>query len=484
LDRSLRDGLRWWVHGRRRTLCHGLAALFLAACSREPAPETKPTAPPSAAAAPEKTDDHSAFVAAVDALAAEALERGPVAGLSIAVFAGGREVLARGYGFADVEARVPATKDTSYPVASVSKPFTAAAILRLADQGRLGLDDPLRRFFPDARPAIGALTLRHLMEHTSGLTVGGPAPRAAAMSVLARGGTGRPQGQDWTYSNYNYSLLGLVIEQASGRDYAGYVRDELAGPLGLNGTAYCEDGTAVPGRGKDYLSGGRTLSVTPYWSEPRFFAAGGLCSTVLDVVRFVAALEAGRVISPAMLAAMRTPARLPSGMEVGYGLGTRLGFTGGKTKFGHTGGGQGNRAVFARYPDDDVTVVVLLNTERANAAVTATDVEDRVERLFFGLPAPGRPAAAPPSAELGTYAGEYQDNHRRVRVQVVGEELVARPGLGHRAQTRLVPQGGEVFADADDPTHAVVFQREGARVRGYTRASNGWFTGLAVRQGP
>jgi len=204
-------------------------------------------------------------------------------------------VLAKGYGFADIEEQVTATAETSYPIASVSKHFTAAAILRLADQGRLGLDDPLSRFFPAARPRIGVLTLRHLLDHTSGLTRPGPAPRAAAVSVLARGGTALGQGLDWDYSNYNYSLLGLVIEQASGRDYGQYVHDEIAAPLGLTGTGYCEEGQDIPGRGRDYLSGRKSLALTPYWSEPRFFAAGALCSTVVDLVRMEAALEAGRV---------------------------------------------------------------------------------------------------------------------------------------------------------------------------------------------
>src|SRR6185503_2927829 len=130
---------------------------------------------------------------------------------------------------------------TSYPIASVSKHFTAALVLRLADQGKLGLDDPLSRYFPSARAAIGALTIRHLLDHTSGLTRGGPARRGAALSVVHRGGTARGQGEDWDYSNYNYSLLGLVIEQVSGRGYADYVNDEVSVRLGLKGTGYCED---------------------------------------------------------------------------------------------------------------------------------------------------------------------------------------------------------------------------------------------------
>jgi D-alanyl-D-alanine carboxypeptidase len=417
-------------------------------------------------------------VAAVDALAAEALERGPIAGFSIAVQARGAEVLAKGYGFADLEAKVPATADTSYPIASVTKRLTAAAILRLADQGRLTLDDPLSRFFPAARPAIGALTVRHLLQHTSGLTRGGPAPRAAAQSVLVRGGTGRPQGEDWTYSNYNFSLLGLVLEHVTGHDYAVHMERELAGPLGLTGTGYCEDGRAVPGRGKDYLSAPGSLTETAYWTEARFFASGGLCSTVRDLVRWEKALQEGRVVSQATLQAMQSPARLASGTLVDYGLGTRLGFTGARRKIGHTGGGQGNRAVLARYPDDDVTIVVVLNTERDDATVTAMDIEERVEGLFFGTPLATGEADASASSRV---AGGYRDGRRHVRVRAEGGALLLIPGLARASQSRLLAHDRAAFVVEDDPSLEVRFWDEGGRAGGYRRYRNGWFTGFALR---
>jgi D-alanyl-D-alanine carboxypeptidase len=458
-----------------------LAGLLTMMCSRGGTSERPQveSAPPSPSPSP--TRDHSAFIAAVDALAAEALERGPIAGLSIAVFEHGQAVLAKGYGFADQEARVPATEDTSYPIASLTKPFTAALVLRLADQGRLTLDDPLSRFFPAARPAIGALTVRHLLAHTSGLTRGGPAPRSAALSVLSRGGTARAQGEDWDYSNYNFSLLGLVIEQVSGRSYADVVRDEISGPAALTGTGYCEDGTATPGRGRDYQSGARTLSPTPYWTESRFFASGGLCSTVLDLVRWEKALEAGRVVSPAMLQAMRTPARLSNALDVDYGFGTRLGLTDGRRKLGHTGGGQGNKAVFALYPDDAVTVAVLLNTERANAPVTATDLEERIERLFFKLPEPGAPITAVPDPELQRYAGQYRDGSRLVRVTAKEGTLALRPGVRRQVESQLVARGGGLFIAADEPSVELRFQTRDREVLGYGRYHNGWFVGLATR---
>jgi D-alanyl-D-alanine carboxypeptidase len=466
---------------RRWTVVGALAAVLTARCSGGPPTETAGSRSPSPSPTPPR--DHTAFIAAVDALAADALQRGPIAGLSIAVFEHGKAVLAKGYGSADLEAGVQATASTSYPIASVSKPFTAAAILRLADQGKLGLDDPLSRFFPAARPQIGALTLRHLLQHTSGLTRGGPAPRAAALSVIARGGTARTQGEVWDYSNYNFSLLGLVIEQASGRDYARYVNDELLVPLALTGTGYCEDGSAVPGRGRDYQSGMRTVSPTSYWTQPRFFAGGGLCSTVLDLVRWQEALEDGRVVSPAMLQAMQTPARLSNGLEVGYGFGTRLGLTGRHRKLGHTGGGQSNKAVLARYPDDDVTIAILLNTERSRAQVTATDLEDRIGRLFFGVGEPSSGTAPVPEDELRRYTGEYRDGSRPVRIAVQDGMLTVRPGLGRQRDSRLRTGGGDLFLDAADSSIELRFRIRDDQPQCYGRYYNGWFVGLGCALG-
>jgi CubicO group peptidase (beta-lactamase class C family) len=460
-----------------------MAAVLLAcACVPDAATSTGDReAPPPSPAAMASPPDHSAFVAAVDALAADAIEHGPIAGLSIAVSDRGTAVLAKGYGLADVESGAPATADTSYPIASVSKNFTAALILRLVEQDRVSLDDPLSRFFPGARAAIGVLTLRHLLDHTSGLTRGGPAPRGAAQSVIRRGGTARSQGETWDYSNYNYSLLGLVIEHVTGRDYASLVRDDLAAPLGLTGTGYCEDGSPVPNRARDYLSGRKRVSPTPYWTKAHFFAGGGLCSTVRDLVRWEEALDSGRVIGPALVQAMRTPTTLPGAVEADYGLGTRMGATAGRRKVGHTGGGQGNKAVLAHYPDAGLTVVVLLNTEREGAAITANGLEERIARLFF---ASGDTAQAPPAgapAETPRYAGRYRDGVRLVTITDDAGVLTVRPGFRMKAASRLTREPDAAFASEEDATVALRFHVQDGEARSYARYRNGWFAGVGIR---
>src|SRR5262245_34312586 len=167
-------------------ICGVLAIALAASCDRgQGAGPVPAAASPTPSPPPSLVRSLPAFESAVDALAADLMQRGPVAGLSVAVVERGRTLLAKGYGYADQQAGIPASADTSYPIASVTKHFTAGLVLRLADQGRLGLDDPLSCFFPAARPQIGELTLRRLLDHTSGLTRGGPSPRAAAVSVLA-----------------------------------------------------------------------------------------------------------------------------------------------------------------------------------------------------------------------------------------------------------------------------------------------------------
>ncbi|HET8645415.1 MAG TPA: serine hydrolase domain-containing protein, partial [Vicinamibacteria bacterium] len=398
-------------------------------------------------------------------------------GLSIGVARGGEVILAQGYGMADREAGVAAGPDTSYPVASVSKHFTAAALLRLADQGRLRLDDPLGTLIEGARPPVAQLPLRTLLNHTSGLAVrGGPSPRARALRALRAGVTAAP-GNEFSYSNTGFALLGLVIERVTGLRYADAMR-EVTTAAALTSTGYCEAGAPVPNRTRDYGVGAGGLAPSTYWQHEKFFAAGGLCSSVNDLLRFVRALEEGRVVSPASLQVMRAAAMLPGGVEIGYGLGTRMGETAGRRKLGHTGGGTSNKAVLARYPQDDVTIAVLLNTEAYEARVTAMELEAAVARLLFGAPEAPVPASVPVE-QLRRYAGTYDETGRVTRVTVDAEgHRLAAGGFGP-----LLPEGGDAFVDADDPGVSLRFVTRDAVVIGYMRRHEGWFVDFGRRIG-
>ena len=459
----------------RRLLVSVSLSLALA-CGRapDPAPSDPAALPPSPSA---PAFDRAAFTAAVDALAGAALEKGPVVGLSIAVSRGPDVLLARGYGLADREAGLPATADTSYPIASVSKHFTAAAILRQVDQGRLRLDDSVASLVEGARASLAEVPVRGLLNHTSGLAVrGGPSPRGRALRAL-RAGLARPPGTEFAYSNTAFAVLGLVLERVTGLRYADVIA-QMAGGAGLTSTGYCEGNVPVPNRAKDYGIGAGGLKPSTYWHYEKFFAAGGLCSSVTDLLKWERALEEGRVISPASLNAMRASTTLAGGTEIGYGLGTRLGDTAGHRKLGHTGGGTSNKAVLARYPDDDVTIVVLLNTEAYKARVTAMEIESGVARLLFGLPEQAPPATLSVE-QLGRYSGAYDETGRITRVVLDPKQ----PRLTAGGFGPLLPEGGDAFVDEDDPSVGLRFVTSGDRVVGYVRSHEGWFVEYGRRVG-
>ena len=233
---------------------------MVAGCRRDPRPSVAEAAPPPAPVSEPRPPgfDRAAFTAAVDAVAAEALARGPLAGFSIAVERGHDVLLAKGYGLADVEAGLPATADSSYPIASVSKNFTTAALFQLSERGRLDLDQPLGSVLEEARPAVGGVTLRHFLNHTSGIAVrGGPSPRAKAVRALRAAVSGTP-GESFEYSNTGFALMGLVVEKASGLTYPQYIQ-QMVDAAGLTSTGYCEGGLAVPHRERDYGVGAQGM---------------------------------------------------------------------------------------------------------------------------------------------------------------------------------------------------------------------------------
>jgi CubicO group peptidase (beta-lactamase class C family) len=452
------------------------ALAFALACGRGP-DSTPPVAAAPSASPSAPAFDRAGFTASVDALAQAALEKGPVVGLSIAVARGSDVLLAKGYGMADREAGVPATAETSYPVASVTKHFTAAAILREVDQGRLRLDDSVASVVEGARAPLAEVPLRDLLNHTSGLAVrGGPSPRSRALRAL-RASLSRPPGTEFAYSNTAFAVLGLVLERVTGQRYPDLMA-QLAASVGLASTGYCEGNVPVPHRARDYGIGADGLKPSTYWQYEKFFAAGGLCSSVSDLVKWERALEDGRVITPASLKLMRASTTLAGGTEIGYGLGTRLGDTAGHRKLGHTGGGTSNKAVLARYPDDDVTIAVLLNTEAYNARVTAMEIESGVARLLFGVPGPAAPATLSVE-QLARYSGAYDETGRVTRIVLDPQQ----PRLTAGGFGPLLPEGGDAFVDEDDPGVSLRFVSSGDRVVGYERRHEGWFVEYGRRTG-
>jgi CubicO group peptidase (beta-lactamase class C family) len=191
-------------------------------------------------------------------------------------------------------------------------------------------------------------------------------------------------GDEWRYNNSGYYLLGMIVENVSGSSYAAYVEQTLVAPLGLKRTTYCDEKRLIPGRAEGYeLEDGELVNDDPI-SMTQPFAAGSLCSTVLDLLRWQAALESGKVVSSGSYTRMTTVATLNDGEATRYGYGLGVGDLDGHLRVSHGGGINGFVTHLASYPDDDLRVVVLTNTP----GPTATQLSEQIARYALGLPPP------------------------------------------------------------------------------------------------
>lgn len=453
----------------------GPAAAQEAADSTARAPgDTVPAGPPARGAAPEPADS-AELRAYVDSLAVSVLDGGPAAGMSVAVVRGPDTLVWEGYGEADLELDVPARPETVYRIASITKQFTAAAVLRQAEAGRLSLDDPVRGFLPELPFPEAGITVRHLLTHTSGIPdypdVEGllsSFPRDPGHETLlgALGDTplAFPPGTDWKYSNTGYYLLGMVLEEVTGTPYDQYVRDSLAAPLGLDRTLYCWNQPLVEDRAEGYATdeGGLVNEEPLEMALP--FAAGGLCSTVGDLVAWSRALYGGEVVGEASLELMTSPVTLPDSVGTEYGFGVRVDSMAGYRKLYHSGGINGFASHLSHYPEDGLTVAVLVNTRNANAS----GAEERIARRAMGLPQPELLAKGISEAEARRYTGKYVVTGLQLPVEIVlaDGELVARPA--GQTPFRLVYRGRHEFRAEANPQLRLVFEMEEGRAAGFT----------------
>src|SRR4249919_251296 len=306
---------------------------------------------------------------------------GHVPGASVLVVRDGVPIVRRSYGYADLDAHVPATPATNYRLASVSKQFTAASILLLMEDGRLRLDDPVRHWLPTLPEAVDAVTLRHLLTHTAGLIdyedVMDPASDVqvhdADVLALLEGQprTYFPPGSDYRYSNSGYALLSLVVERASGMRYADFLHARIFEPLGMQNTVAFEAGrSTVAHRAYGHtFQEGRWMR-TDQSTTSAVLGDGGVYSSIDDLVKWDAAIRERRLLQPATWAQAFTPATKTDEADVQYGFGWRVT---GETLW-HSGETVGLRNVIVRYPARKLTVVVLTNRNAPEPYATAKKI--------------------------------------------------------------------------------------------------------------
>ncbi|HEX8723640.1 MAG TPA: serine hydrolase domain-containing protein [Pyrinomonadaceae bacterium] len=369
-------GARRRTHAARTAL---RAALLAAAALFSAAHEARAAGGPRVPAARE-----------LDAYVRREMRRRHVPGLSLAVLRGGRVIKAKGYGLASVELGVPAGTETVYQLASATKVFTGAAVMLLAQEGRLSLEEPVTKLLPELPASWGAVTVRHCLTHTSGLpdaalsddTDEVIAPtRAEAIRKLAALPFLFQPGEKWEYSQTGYMLLGMIIERLSGVTFEEFLARRIFRPLGMSRTSFGDSIEVVPGRSSLYtryvLDGGklvdapdRRLRTTRYVYPGYLHPGAGLNSTASDMARFDAALAAGRVLKRRWLEEMWTAAKLRDGRAfrfddstMGYGAGWLVDDAPGHKSAGHSGG---DSTIYIHYIDDRLAVVVLTNYQGAH----------------------------------------------------------------------------------------------------------------------
>jgi D-alanyl-D-alanine carboxypeptidase len=354
--------------------------------------------------------------ARIEGAARAIVSSGRSAGVAVGVVRGGQLVFNRNYGLANVELNEPVSASTVFRLASLTKQFTAAAVLLLVEQRRLSLDDKLAKYYPDF-PRAEQVTIMQLLNHTAGIRdyaellseeIGRTRPTGPQfVKRIAELGYDFEPGTMWNYSNSGYFLLGQIIESVSGASFAEFTRANLFDRLGMMDTAVDDEAHVVPFRASGYAVAKEAPSGyvnAPFISMAVVYAAGATHSTVADLAKWSIALHGGKVMSADSLKTMTTAAVLNNGRLSGtaryqkpgapvrssdpgfgpreYAMGLHLGTLDGHRLIGHEGGIFGFSTIMETYPDDGFSTIVLANTSGV-----AGRLEMEVSRILLSTPA-------------------------------------------------------------------------------------------------
>jgi CubicO group peptidase (beta-lactamase class C family) len=305
-------------------------------------------------------------------------------GAALLVLRDGVPVVRRGYGMADIEQGIAASPASNYRLASITKQFTSASILLLMEDGRLGLDDPVRRWLPSLPPATETITIRYLLTHTSGLIdyedvmpedLDTQLRDANVLRLLeTQHRTYFEPGSSYRYSNSGYALLALIIEKASGRPFQDFLHERIFLPLGMTGTlAYVNGGPEVANRAYGYSRIDGAWKRTDQSLTSAVLGDGGIYSSIDDLVKWDAALYDDRLLGDESRRLAFAPATETDDPEIAYGFGWRIT---GETLW-HSGESIGFRNVLVRYPRQRLTVILLSNRNDPEPYETALAIAQR-----------------------------------------------------------------------------------------------------------
>jgi CubicO group peptidase (beta-lactamase class C family) len=422
-------------------------------------------------------------------------------GCAVGVRQNGALVLAKGYGMADLEHEIHNAPTTPFYVASISKQFTAMAIVLLARENRLSLDDSIRKWVPEV-PSFGVtITLRHLLNHTSGLRdyltllgvsgwpSDGPLTEQQFLTLLGRQRSlNFTPGDEFLYSNTGYALLAIVVKRASGQSLRDFAAERIFKPLGMTHTEFRDDHTKlIRQRAMGYAPDAQGY----HFSQPQFDVVGdgGAYSTIEDLAKWDANFETGRVGGKSGVALLETPGRLNDGQEIRYGLGLSIAEFRGLKTFSHSGSYGGYRSSMMRVPSEHLTVMMLCNTAEAPATLT-----EQIGRVFLGIADESAHVAAAPSQpslmafgasqvpgdssgarqrndQLSQIAGNYYSAELDMPITLTAREGVLFLSRPRADELRFVPLADDLLMNRDQILMRVVRDDDG-RVTGFALTVN------------
>jgi CubicO group peptidase (beta-lactamase class C family) len=381
---------------------------------------------------------------------------GPAPGCAAAVSLNGETVFEKAFGLADMEHNVPNTPQTIFESGSVAKQFTAAALVLLQQDGKLSIDDPVRKYIPELPDYGSPLTIRHLLNHTSGLRDWG--------TVISLTGAGRGDrvinqdlaldiithqraldfkpGSEYSYSNSGYNLAAIIIERVSKQKFPAFIEERLFKPLGMKNSSWRDDyQRIVPGRAQAYSRQGPG----PWRLNMPFmnvYGNGGMLTTVGDWMKWNAMLDSQALGAP-LVNALETQGMLNDGRRIAYALGLVVDKYKGLKDVSHGGATAGYQTFLARYPDNKVSVGVMCNGTAPGAGGIAASITDEI----FG-PYPETPkteAVKLAEDELQKFVGIWRNEKTHIPARFVIEN-----GVSRWSGARLVPMGGGQFTVGGD----------------------------------
>jgi CubicO group peptidase (beta-lactamase class C family) len=352
---------------------------------------------------------------------------------TVLVARGENVLLSKGYGSANLEWGIANTPATRFRIGSITKQFTAAAILLLEERGRLTVEDAVRKHLPDAPPAWEKITVFHLLTHTSGIPNFTSFPEyQSTMSVavttekLVERFRDKPlefaPGEKMNYSNSGYVLLGYLIEKISGKTYAQFLQENIFAPLSMTGSGYDSHSAVLARRAAGYGPSPNGPVNAPFLHMTIPHGAGALYSTTEDLLRWNQALFGGKLLSAASLEKMTTP------VKNDYGFGIAITTANGRTRYSHNGGINGFNSSLAYYPDSRVTIAVLANMN----GPAADELGSKLSALAHGesvvLQSERKPITVSPKV-LAQYVGTYQVGPgANLVIRLDGDQLTAQLG--------------------------------------------------------